>query len=83
MTILTAIRVHEKLKRKTGISRSTVRHIVKQDLQLKTYKRIAGQMLNENYKLKRRKFTTIEQLKLAVIEEWRKGVSVIFPCKVI
>ena len=43
---------HE-IEKETGISRSTVRRIVKQDLQ-------------------RRKFTTIEQLKLAIIEEWRK-----------
>ena len=42
-----------EIEKETGISRSTVSRIVKQDLQLKMYKRIAGQMLNENYKLKR------------------------------
>ena len=42
-----------EIEKETGISRSTVRRIVKQDLQLKTYKRIAGQMFNENCKVKR------------------------------
>ena len=41
-----------EIEKETGIYRSTVRRIVKQDLQLKTYRRIAGQMLNENCKLK-------------------------------
>ena len=42
-----------EIERETGISRSSVRRIVKQDLQLKTYKRVIGQKLNENVKLKR------------------------------
>ena len=46
-------------EKETGKSRSTVRLIVKQDLQ-------------------RRKFTTIEQLKLAIIEEWRKLLKALY-----
>jgi hypothetical protein len=42
-----------EIERETGIPRSSVRRIVKQDLQLKTYKRVIGQTLNENCKLKR------------------------------
>lgn len=42
-----------EIERETGIPRSSVRRIVKQDLQLKTYKRVIGQKLNENVKLKR------------------------------
>jgi AraC-like DNA-binding protein len=42
-----------EIERETGISRSSVRRIVKLDLQLKTYKRVIGQKLNENCKLKR------------------------------
>jgi len=42
-----------EIEKETGIPRSSVRRIVKQDLQLKTYKRVIGQTLNENCKLKR------------------------------
>lgn len=42
-----------EIERETGIPRSSVQRIVKQDLQLKTYKRVIGQKLNENVKLKR------------------------------
>jgi AraC-like DNA-binding protein len=42
-----------EIQRETGISRSSVQRIVKQDLQLKTYKRMIGQKLNESVKLKR------------------------------
>ena len=42
-----------EIERETGIPRSSVQRIVKQDLQLKTYKRVIGQKLNENAKLKR------------------------------
>ena len=43
----------QEMERETGIPRSSVQRIVKQDLQLKTYKRVIGQKLNENVKLKR------------------------------
>ena len=42
-----------EIERETGIPRSSVRRIIKQDLQLKTYKRVIGQKLNESVKLKR------------------------------
>ena len=42
-----------EIERETGIPQSSVQRIVKQDLQLKTYKRVIGQKLNENVKLKR------------------------------
>jgi len=42
-----------EIERETGISRRTVQRIVKEDLQLKPYKRVTGQVLNENCKLKR------------------------------
>jgi len=41
-----------EIERETGISRRTVQRIVKQDLQLQTYKRVIGQVINENCKLK-------------------------------
>ena len=43
-----------EIQRETGISRSIVQRIIKQDLQLKPYKRVIGQVINENCKLKRR-----------------------------
>ena len=42
-----------EIERETGISRGTVQRIVKKDLQLWTYKRLIGQVINENCKLKR------------------------------
>jgi len=42
-----------EIERETGISRSSIRRIVKHDLQLKTYKRVIGLKLNQNVKLKR------------------------------
>src|SRR6185436_1687173 len=42
-----------EIQRETGISRSSVQRIVKQDLHLKTYKRMIGHKLNESVKLKR------------------------------
>lgn len=42
-----------EIERETGIPRSSVRRIIKQDLELKTYKRVIGQKINENVKLKR------------------------------
>jgi len=42
-----------EIERETGISRRTVQCIVKHDLQLQTYKRVIGQVINENCKLKR------------------------------
>ena len=41
-----------EIQRETGISRSSVQRIVKQDLHLKTYKRMIGHKLNESVKLK-------------------------------
>ena len=42
-----------EIEREIGISRRTVQCIVKQDLQLQMYKRVIGQVINENCKLKR------------------------------
>lgn len=42
-----------EIERETGISRRTVQRIVKQDLQLQTYKRVIGQVINENCEIKR------------------------------
>ena len=42
-----------EIERETGIPRSSVQRIVKQDLQHKTFKRVIGQKINENVKLKR------------------------------
>lgn len=42
-----------EIERETGISRRSVQRIVKTDLQLRTYKRTIGQVLNANCKLKR------------------------------
>lgn len=42
-----------EIEQVTGISRSSVRRIVKKDLSLKTYKRVVAQKLNEQCKLKR------------------------------
>ena len=42
-----------EIERETGIPRSSVQRIVKQDLQLKAFKRVIGQTLNENCTLKR------------------------------
>jgi hypothetical protein len=42
-----------EIERETGISRSSVRRIVKKDLNLKTYKRVIGQNLNDNCRVKR------------------------------
>ena len=41
-----------EIERVTGIPRTSVRGIVKQDLQLKAYKRVIRQTLNENCRLK-------------------------------
>ena len=41
-----------EIETETGIPRSSIQRIVQQDLQLKTYKRVIGQKLNENGKLK-------------------------------
>ena len=43
----------QEIERETGISQTTVRRIVKQDLQLKTYTRVIGQVINEGCHLKR------------------------------
>ena len=43
-----------EIERETGISRGTVQRIVKKDLQLRTYKRVIGQVINENCKLNAR-----------------------------
>lgn len=42
-----------EIERETGISHSSVRRIIKDDLSLNTYKRVAGQKLNEDCKTKR------------------------------
>ena len=49
-----------EIERETGISRSTVRRIVRQDLRLKTYKRVIGQKLNDDCRTKR--FTRCQKL---------------------
>src|SRR4029078_1121593 len=42
-----------EIARETGISHSSVRRIVKKDLNLKVYKRVIGQNLNDNCRVKR------------------------------
>lgn len=42
-----------EIARETGISHSSVRRIVKKDLHLKVYKRVIGQNLNDNCRVKR------------------------------
>jgi transposase len=42
-----------EIEREIGVSRSSVRRIVKLDLKLKTYKRVVAQKLNENCRMKR------------------------------